>query len=805
MTRSSLRALTGAAWAAATFTLVGSAVASKPRIQSQFQALSAPGKIAFDAGAYEESARLFEKSFQAALRLGDINSALILRSNYAGAELAQFQYRKARDAYLQARDLAVRHGTNEDRSIIEANLTSLYTVLGDLELADQAARAGLKEAGASDPHGYRYKLLAAMGLLRAKQGAAAESASFFRQAILAADAKGNTAAMATDWDHFGEELLLKGDYQAAETALVEAFRLRTLLHDRNLRTSLVKLAWLRLSQGDLRSAESLMNSAVALRATDSGLPPWFVAYLQGRILEKRGLQTRALQRFSEALQSAREWQIEAAPSGIVSEYAQTRLNELYRDLVNTSFAAHSNLALEAFTATEADRASSLEQLLINSKAWRERLTPEYWSTLALLRKARASDMTLNTPESRSEIARLQENLAEITQKSTLGQLSTVRTIFSENNTAGTALSSIQAGIRPGEALLSFHVGDAASALWAVTRGRIQLYRLPPRKNLEGPIRRFREAIRSGAPERDQLGKEVYGQLFGGLHQEFREKSLWIISAEETFFEVPFSALVSEFRDGKPLYLIEQHAILHTPSAALLKIAPEGRPAPEFVGVGDGIYNSADPRWRSVRFRVWTRPSLELPRLAGSKPEIEACARAWNPQQTPVLLTGGRATRPDMESLLTRRPAIVHFAAHVLTPPQRKNEAAIDLGLTPEGQPDLLTKEDIESMQVSGATVVMSGCSSGAAASVPTAGVLGLTRAWLAAGAHVVVGSRWPTPDDNGGLFRSFYRHLGESGLKPSTARAAAEALNQARLDMFHSGSWRSDPKYWSAFYILGKE
>lgn len=80
--------------------------------------------------------------------------------------------------------------------------------------------------------------------------------------------------------------------------------------------------------------------------------------------------------------------------------------------------------------------------------------------------------------------------------------------------------------------------------------------------------------------------------------------------------------------------------------------------------------------------------------------------------------------------------------------------------------------------------------------------MGLTRAWLLAGARAVMGSRWPVPDDSGDLFRSFYAHLaafnnGRSGL--------SYALQQAELDMLRSGQWRSDPRYWGAFYVLAKE
>ena len=89
-------------------------------------------------------------------------------------------------------------------------------------------------------------------------------------------------------------------------------------------------------------------------------------------------------------------------------------------------------------------------------------------------------------------------------------------------------------------------------------------------------------------------------------------------------------------------------------------------------------------------------------------------------------------------------------------------------------------------------------------SLPGEGIPGLSRAWLAAGARTVAASLWPTPDDTGQLFRAFYSNLRESsgaGVGVRTARA----LRQAQLNMLQSSSWRSQPRYWAAFFITGKE
>jgi len=157
-----------------------------------------------------------------------------------------------------------------------------------------------------------------------------------------------------------------------------------------------------------------------------------------------------------------------------------------------------------------------------------------------------------------------------------------------------------------------------------------------------------------------------------------------------------------------------------------------------------------------------------------------------------------------DALLAIRPAVVHIAAHILYPQNAPDQALIDLGLARSGDAEVLTREDISQLSASGAIVVMSGCSSAATPSLPGSGITGLVRAWLIAGAAVVIGSRWPTPDDSGELFQSLYHQL-ERRRSIGSIRAITDAMRDAQLDMLHSGTWRSDPSYWGAFYVMGKE
>ena len=122
---------------------------------------------------------------------------------------------------------------------------------------------------------------------------------------------------------------------------------------------------------------------------------------------------------------------------------------------------------------------------------------------------------------------------------------------------------------------------------------------------------------------------------------------------------------------------------------------------------------------------------------------------------------------------------------------------IALSLNERNEPELLPPAEIGRWNIHGGLVVLSGCRS-AAGVWPWTGLVGLTRAWLAAGAQSVVSSRWDTPDEDGALFRAFYRKLSTQH-RPD----AVEALRAAQIEMLGAPDWRSRPRYWGAYFVVG--
>jgi CHAT domain-containing protein len=366
------------------------------------------------------------------------------------------------------------------------------------------------------------------------------------------------------------------------------------------------------------------------------------------------------------------------------------------------------------------------------------------------------------------------------------------------------------------AIFSFQLGDGNSWLWALDRDGLALYPLPGRAEVEAQASAAALAIHQDAGPNSPVTARLWQTLFGQLAPRFHARLRWLVALDRGStlsdsmnrftagglpFEAPLAALADASRQP-PAFLAERHVVEIIPGAAYWVQSSERAPAPPapvFVGVGDPIYNTADPRLPPLpKGAKSARPALMLPRLVGSGEEIDACARSWQGER--VLLKGTGASRENLSAQLLRNPAVVHLATHVLESSERPAYGLIALSLSPRRESELLPPFEIAGWRTNAGLVVLSGCHSAQGAQRPGTGLLGLTRAWLMAGAHSVIGSNWATPDERGAIFGALYRFL---SAHPGASPAAA--LRTAQLEMIRSGGWRASPSYWGAYFVVGSQ
>src|SRR5262249_20725559 len=103
--------------------------------------------------------------------------------------------------------------------------------------------------------------------------------------------------------------------------------------------------------------------------------------------------------------------------------------------------------------------------------------------------------------------------------------------------------------------------------------------------------------------------------------------------------------------------------------------------------------------------------------------------------------------------------------------------------------------DIIRTRLTARLVTISACESAGARTYAGEGLVGLSWAFLRAGAHEVVGALWQVGDaSTADVMESVYEQIGGG-------QAPADAMRAAKLAMLKSGSVYRRPFYWAAFVL----
>ncbi len=769
------------------------------------------------AGDFRAADALYLEGYREAVRRGDRLASVRYLMSAGGCELLALQYRAALGSFLHARDLATTVEDHADLGAIAVNLSSLYLEMWDLSSANRVAEEGLRETallGGDIARGAYFKphLLVQLGRIHSALSDGQASA-FFAAGIEAARASGDFALEAMAWDQQGAEDLAAGRLPDAESRFLEAFRLRRFFRPSDLGWSYGHLGAQAFARRDFSAAERFTQ--LALDHAKRGAPAWpeyLLLQQQGRIRLARGEVGAALHEFSLALDATAEWRIQILPARSSLISANIALEQQIFDSF-IQLAAHHALqtgnpdwTARAFQAVEINRAASLRESLALADVWREKLSPEYWETLAQLgaEEARGHGTETDRASMRGANAnRLRLKLTEMEAEAGIG----LHVKKVENFRSRISLIHFQEGLRDSELFLSFELGEKESYLWAVSRSSLRLYRLAAERDIAKSVQTFREAIPAGGAEAVRQGRRLYRQLFRQLEPQEIQKPRWLLSLDGALFNVPFAALVTG-QGTSPVYLVDTHTLQTVSGALLLNTAADSASSElqrrgEFLGVGDPIYNQVDPRWRGA---VSARSStVQLQRLVGSRSEVESSAKTWMAGGgAAVVLQGPEAQRDAFLGHLRQRPAVIHLATHVLFPAANREQGLIAFSLGDSAnvgsrgfaaEPEFLTTSEIAGLRVPGALVVMTGCATGSGEAQAGAGLLGLTRAWLMAGASTVISTTWPVEDNSGGIFTRFYFYLRN--------HSAAEALQLSQREAAHSRTGRQGPESWASYQVTG--
>lgn len=751
--------------------------------------------------------QVIERARQSGYRSGEAH-ALLAQS---ACQISLFEYRSALNLLNRAEALGTALGDATIQGASALNKATAYAELGDFALGLQQAHRATVFFARTSHKDYIAKSLLVYANLQASRGDIDDALAYYAQVVSICQDVGLPEIEASAWEDEGESLLDANRLALAEKSLRRAYSIRTRQNSMSsLAVTVCNLAELKLKQGHLKSSLDLLNQIAGLPTTVlAEIPPYELLETRGEIFAALGRNQAALSEMYKAVLAADRVRASTLPATRLNTIVH--LHTVYQNYVTLAAKLavdrHDNsLARKSLGILARSRAAAYRDEIETNLDRQGQLPYEYLQLLAQLRQAQAKDLLgYGTATSDNSVDRLRLRLADMENELSLRSAS--RSVSLKEKSPERVVTEIQAHLGPKELLLSITLGSENSYLWATTSQKVRLYSLPKRSIIEAKAKSFAQAVRTGK-KFALIGRAFREDLLGPLSSDLLKQPDWLLDADGELLDgIPFSALpVQASGQDSVEYLIDKHSLRLLPSGDLLAPLQDQIKNPDFLGVGDAIYNTADPRWKASgngRISPMTGPTLA--RLVGSRRELDVSVRNLRPSNAGLLL-GSEATIQNLNERLLRRPNIIHFAVHVISPPHRPQQAALALSLSKKGIPDLITPETVKSFQVPGSLVVLSGCASQQGEVLPLVGVIGLSRSWLIAGADAVVVSAWPTPDTGGVFFSKFYRYFRDhTDSADSVAKRAARALQLAQSDLAGEIGSNSNAAIWPAYSVISTD
>ena len=411
-------------------------------------------------------------------------------------------------------------------------------------------------------------------------------------------------------------------------------------------------------------------------------------------------------------------------------------------------------------------------------------------------------------------------------------------------------------------LLEYSLGTEASYLWTADSQSLRLYKLPPRLTLDNLAADLRAQLIPSRLQRRIVGIDVADPSRGLGVVSASEDSAGFVAAANAVYKaavepastmigekrllivadgglnyIPFEALVKSpaSADYSSLpYLIKSNEIVYAPSASVIGAIrvqgakPTGR---AMLIVADPVFNSNDARARMAGASTTAAETrglgiesaltdvagqgavasaetakmqgLPLARLAGTRTEAEQIVKfARTAGGQPDLWLDLEASEDNLQTRDVTKYRVVHIATHGLLNAERPQFTGLVLSLVGNRSGDgFLRTDEVFNMRLGSPLVMLSACETGLGKEKRGEGVIGLTRAFMYAGAPTVGVSLWSVADKStADLMTDFYKRLLATGAESTSPTAA---MRGAQLSLI-AGKKYSAPFYWAPFVLVGE-
>jgi CHAT domain-containing protein/Tfp pilus assembly protein PilF len=337
---------------------------------------------------------------------------------------------------------------------------------------------------------------------------------------------------------------------------------------------------------------------------------------------------------------------------------------------------------------------------------------------------------------------------------------------------------MQVARRLNTVILSYWLGPQHSYLWVVTPARVAMYTLPPAGEIDALVQSYRKALvgpRDVLETENTEGKKLFELLVAPAKSLIPKGSQITILPDGSLYGLNFEALLVP---AHPMhYWIEDVTITNANSMVLLAASSAGLSthAKNLLLIGDPV-----------------SPNADFPDLPQASTEMSSVEKYF-PVSKQTVLARSRATPAAYFESKPGDFSFIHFVAHGTASRTSRLDSAVVL--TKAGDSYKLYARDIIKQRLRADLVTISACRGAGERTYSGEGLVGLTWAFLRAGAHGVIAALWEVNDNSTPqLMDQLYSEISE-GKTPDAA------LRDAKLALIHSGTVYRKPFYWAPFQI----
>lgn len=733
-------------------------------------------KYAQALSALEESARLY-------VAASDNERAAQAIYNSGYIFLRQGQFNRALDRYYKALNTLQSRNADGIKVYVYRSIAKLHLLLGDLEKASYYLRNAQELLHDHDQRAISASIHQSLGEVEYRRGNY-EAALAFHRTYLAyhddLDSEDNSYKARARIDLARDLIKLE---RITDASAANASALKLALAPLVRGDVLLNQAEIRIAENRLPEAQESAKKALRLfKSHEHDVAAVEAASLLADSFRKENNWPRAIKAGQEAMELAEKATNSFQDISVGREYL-SKVHHVYSSLVH---ALVQDYKLEkkpeslerAFLVAERGRAFHLLRIAkgseFNGGNGIHSLSQQLVGLNNLyLEKHDAGDFSsANDFRMRIDTLEHQMNLAQ-------------RNAQLQESWQWPSIEALRSKLGPDSLYVAYLIGDEVNYGFTLDANSLAVFDLPPSEILIASTEKALTTIKNMNSFDRQLIKN-YSDLVLGKHIQHSTARHLVIVPDGYLHHLPFAALDLEPEHASYIPLISNYSVNLTPALQIQGTRDVTRNNTIAIVVAGAEGELSQNAGDSDNFRTWSRQLGGLPWALQEAKQIQSIFL----EQYTQILANEQASLEGLKSSGALEADILHFATHGYISDSDPNFVGLVLTQPSTRLPEFVSWRNFATLDIQAQLVVLNACDTGLGRQLNGEGLLGLSYAFMNAGAQETLTTLWEIADRPASLLmQKFYVSL-------KTGMTTSEALRQAQISL-------KDSKYWHPFFWSG--